>query len=187
MCGNTVCSCWLRELLILLLLCLGRRWCRQCFIFDIRRNNVFISSQSEFVNAESLATKSSPRSFLKQTVKAGFVTFWHLSSKRWKSISDNREQCLMIMMMTWLFKLKRSDNKARAVTSAIQVTMYSATQTTARMHVLNKQGVALTGRNITAVPPWLAAPWWFTLHMRVLQMPTEDIRRQATKDASDRY
>ena len=40
-----------------------------------------------------------------------------------------------------------------------------------------KQGVALTGRNNTGPPR--AAPWWVTLHMRVLQTPTTD--------ASDRY
>jgi len=40
-----------------------------------------------------------------------------------------------------------------------------------------KQGVALTGRNTAG--PLRAAPWWVTLHMRVLQT--------TTTDASDRY
>jgi len=39
-----------------------------------------------------------------------------------------------------------------------------------------QQSVALTGRNITG-PPWRAAPWWVTLHMRVLQTTT-DAREQ---------
>ena len=41
---------------------------------------------------------------------------------------------------------------------------------------VKKQGVALTGRDTTGPPR--AAPWWVTLHMRVLQ---------TTTDASDRY
>jgi len=40
-----------------------------------------------------------------------------------------------------------------------------------------KQGVALTGRNITG-PPSRAAPGWVTLHMPVLQTTTGDRRRQ---------
>jgi len=40
-----------------------------------------------------------------------------------------------------------------------------------------KQGVALTVHNTTGPP--CAAPWWVTLHMRVLQtMTTDDDRRQ---------
>jgi len=37
-------------------------------------------------------------------------------------------------------------------------------------HFWSKQGVALTGRNTTGPPR--AAPWWVTMHMRVLQTTT---------------
>jgi len=48
-----------------------------------------------------------------------------------------------------------------------------------------KLGVALTGRNTTG-PPSRAAPWWVTLHMRVLQTKAGDRRRrQTTTDARE--
>jgi len=44
--------------------------------------------------------------------------------------------------------------------------------------MLTKQGVALTGRNTTGLPR--AAPWWVTLHMRVLQTTNDRRRRRQT-------
>jgi len=56
-------------------------------------------------------------------------------------------------------------------------------------NTLKQQGVTLTGRNTTG-PPSHAAPWWITLHSKVLQTMTDNDdrqRRQTTTDASNRY
>jgi len=44
-----------------------------------------ISRQYDLVDAKRLATKPSPKSFLKLTIEAGFITFWQLYGKRWKT------------------------------------------------------------------------------------------------------
>jgi len=87
-------------------------------------------------------------------------------------------------MWVWLFYVKALERQREQLIHRpigaykISYILKFVKSSVAELHACAiKQGVALTGRNITN-PPSRAASWWVTLHMRVLQTTTDDNRRQ---------